>query len=154
MFRHFLLCLMILSPLLTFLAAASDRLRVPDFVKCNRNSVTSFTGDVTSYSRKPMSLTLTIATDAGTRETFVIEYSEPKKLVKKMYRAGIALTLNDLLAMESKFLLSEDVSHATVWQCANPEHGILINWTDPPSYSGLSAKGVNIKVDSATSLQT
>ena len=57
------------------LASGQGRLRPPENVGCDRNQLTSYQGEVKSYSRTARQITLAIHTDENTNERVVLSRS-------------------------------------------------------------------------------
>ena len=103
--------------------ASGGRLRVPAFVSCNRNHVTSYVGQVTALSRTDGITTLRIATDAGTTET--VRSASPR------YRVDG----NRMKYTDSK--RTGVGQRATVWVCRDRGFAPVIDWhPDRPPTNG------------------
>lgn len=102
---------------------AQGRVRPPESLGCDRNELTSFTGEVTRYSRTDRVISLAIHTDANTNESF--ELPEPVRL----RFGGQEFRAEDWSKVESaKGKLKEEV-RATVWVCEGGPK--TLDWEPP-----------------------
>lgn len=109
-------------------ASAQGRLRPPDFVTCDRNHLTSFTGTVTTLTRDADATTLQVETDEDTKERFTLRH--PGTDVSAwFFIGGKPFTAPDWMLITPKGTLRAK-ARATVWVCddgSNPK----IDWARP-----------------------
>jgi hypothetical protein len=103
--------------------AQRGRYMPPPAVECDRNHLTSYTGEVTRYSRKGGSIRLTLHTDAGTTETVSL-------------RAGDKVLLNSDEMKEEDWKYVEEKEgklkagmRATAWICEGGRP--VLDWQPP-----------------------
>ncbi|HEX9188542.1 MAG TPA: hypothetical protein VGB87_15795 [Vicinamibacteria bacterium] len=110
------------------LGAAQGRLRPPEFVTCDRNRLTSFTGRVVSLSRAGDATTLRMETDESTKERFVLRH--PGSDATAWFTlGGRAFTAADWTALLPAGRLRAG-ARATVWVCAD-EPNPRVDWEAP-----------------------
>jgi hypothetical protein len=107
------------------LAPAQGRLRPPDFVACDRNHLTAFTGRVVSLVRASATTTLRMETDEGTTERFVVRHPGADATAW-FHLGGAAFTAADWKALLPGGSLREG-ARATVWVCAD-EPNPAVDW--------------------------
>ncbi|MCW8092842.1 hypothetical protein [Alteromonas sp. ASW11-130] len=113
--------------------SAQERLRVPEFVPCERNNLTSLTGKVTTYLRGKNKTKFTIKTFAGTTENVALSYKDINELERHYYMNGKALTPHNWSLLEdSPQQIKADVT-ARVWLCSDQSHKIIVDWQVPTS---------------------
>ncbi len=94
-----------------------SRLMVPDFVSCERNNLTSFSGKPTKYNRENGELEITIATDFDTVETITVGYPSSTALMESFFIKGKAVDLKSWQEFEESVgILSGKIS-VTAWVC-------------------------------------
>ncbi len=98
-------------------AGAQGRIRPPDSIKCDHNHLTSFTGQILSYSRRPGRVSIRMRTDEATTESFTLRF-------RKTEDAGGWFLLMGEVFKQSDWKLIERVRYrlrpnmrATVWVC-------------------------------------
>lgn len=113
---------------LPLLASAQGRLRPPGFVTCERNQLTSFTGEVVSLVRKADRTMLRMKTDEQTTERFTLRHPG-QDASGWFYRAGVPFTQADWHALLPSGRL-HPAARATVWVCAG-EANPKVDWQAP-----------------------
>jgi hypothetical protein len=107
------------------IGSAQGRLRPPEFVTCDRNHLTSFSGRVVSLARASDTTTLRMETDESTKERFTLRHpgSEPTAW---FYLGGVPFTAADWTALFPTGRLRAG-ARATVWVCAD-EPNPRVDW--------------------------
>jgi hypothetical protein len=126
------LSLLLLFALSVSVAAQRGRLRPPESLKCDRNNLTSFTGRVTSYSRKPGQIVIRMSTDENTKEHFVLRYSENESPVQLFLINAEPFGEGDWVKIESTESHLKPNMRATVWVCQGSKNPV-IDWNPPAS---------------------
>jgi hypothetical protein len=111
-------------------AAPSERGRImpPAQVRCDRNQLTSYFGDVTAYKRGKVRVWLRIATDYGTlEEVTAIDPAEKDPANLFLYQ-GQAFTSADWQRIERKPGVLRKGTRATAWVCRDGKTPPLIDW--------------------------
>jgi hypothetical protein len=109
-------------------AAAQGRLRPPDFVTCDRNQLTAFTGRVVSLVRGKDTTTLRMETDDGTKERIVLRHPG-QDVGAWFYRDGRPFTAADWAVLQPEGRLRPG-ARATAWVCA-AEPNPKVDWEVP-----------------------
>ena len=107
------------------------RLRPPASLTCDRNQLTSFSGDVVQWSRNETEARLTLDTDAETRESFTLRFEAGRSPEAQFLLGGEAFRADDWAKVESARGRIRPGMRATVWVCegsANP----VVDWRLPP----------------------
>jgi hypothetical protein len=97
------------------------RLAAPHGLKCDTNHLTSFTGKILSYERRPDHIFIRIRTDEATTEEFTVAYAQDQDLLKLFRLNGQALGQNGLAKIESRWKRDRRNVRATVWACYDNE---------------------------------
>ncbi len=108
-------------------ARAQGRLMAPESVKCDPNHLTSFTGKILSYSRKPGRVTLRVRTDEETTENFTLRYAKSEDAARWFLLKGEPFKQSDWALVERRRYQLRPRMRATVWVCddgSNP----TIDW--------------------------
>jgi hypothetical protein len=109
-------------------AGAGGRIMPPAQVRCDRNQVTAYFGDVTSYKRGKVRVWLRIATDYGTvEEVTAIDPAEKDPANLFLYQ-GQAFTSADWQRIERKPGVLRKGTRATAWVCRDGKTPPLIDW--------------------------
>jgi hypothetical protein len=108
--------------------AQDARLRVPEFVTCDPNMLTSWTGFVTRYRHEAHSLSLVLATDAGTTESLELEFTGEEALLARLFIEGRAFQFHDWQKIESAPGVLRNRMRLTAWVCEDTSFGTLIDW--------------------------
>jgi hypothetical protein len=111
-------------------AAAGERGRVmpPAQVRSDRNQLTSYFGDVTSYKRGKVRVWLRIATDYGTVEEVTVVDPAEKDPANLFLYQGQAFTSADWQRIERKPGVLRKGTRATAWVCRDGKTPPLIDW--------------------------
>jgi hypothetical protein len=107
------------------------RLRPPQTLTCDRNQLTSFSGDVRQWSRSDTEARITLDTDAETRESFTVRFDKGSAPEGRFLLGGNPFRVEDWVRVESSRGQVRSGMRATVWVCegsANP----VIDWRLPP----------------------
>jgi hypothetical protein len=107
---------------------AQGRLRPPEFVTCDRNHLTSFTGRVVSLARGADSTTLSMETDESTKERFTIRHPG-SDATAWFHLSGVPFTAADWAALLPGGHLRPG-ARARVWVCAD-EPNPHVDWERP-----------------------
>lgn len=113
--------------LLALAAVPSDaqrgRYMPPAAVGCDRNNLTSYTGEVTRYSRKAAKIRLTLKTDESTVETVVFEPGD------KILLNAEAMKEEDWKQVEEAEGKIKAGMRATAWICRGGRP--VLDWQPP-----------------------
>ena len=114
-------------------ARAQGRLAPPEGVKCDPNHLTSFTGKILSYRRRPGRVHLRMRTDEETTEAFTLRYAKSEDAARWFLLKGEPFKQTDWALIERRRYSLRPRMRATVWVCddgSNPirdwrpgEHG-------------------------------
>jgi hypothetical protein len=96
----------------------------PPAVECDRNNLTSHTGEVTRYSRKGGRIVLTLNTDADTVETVSLRPGD------KVLLNAQPISEEDWKKVEEKEGTVRRGMRATVWICRGGRP--VLDWQPPP----------------------
>jgi hypothetical protein len=110
------------------MGSAQGRLRPPEFVTCDRNRLTSFTGRVVSLARASDTTTLRMETDESTKERFTLRHPG-SDATAWFYLGGVPFTTADWTALLPAGRLRAG-ARATVWVCAD-EPNPRVDWEPP-----------------------
>ena len=113
-------------------ATAQGRLRPPDFVTCDRNHLTAFSGRVVALQRGKTSTSLRMETDENTKEHFTLRHAGADATAW-FYIGGKPFTSADWAALLPEGRLRQG-ARATVWVCAD-EPNPKVDW-EPPVPAG------------------
>ena len=109
-------------------AAAGGRIMPPEQVRCDRNQLTSYFGDVTAYKRGKARVWLRIATDYGTvEEVTAIDPAEKDPANLFLYQ-GHAFSSADWQRIERKPGVLRKGTRATAWVCSDGKTAPVIDW--------------------------
>ncbi len=114
--------------------ATGGRQRPPRAIACPRDSLTSYTGTVTSYSRGAERLRIRIHTDWDTDEEFTLRFVRRENPAGRFLLRSDTFRPGDWKAIEfAKGRLRPGV-RATVWECkAGGYPELTIDWLPPPA---------------------
>ncbi|MCL1126378.1 hypothetical protein [Shewanella surugensis] len=124
----------LITPILVILICSfnthsqTGRLRVPEYVECPRDQVSSWQGRVITYHRSNSMISLVIDTDANTTEKIKIHYTKLEQLFKQLYLRGQPFKATDWPTIEQSKSIIRDNTLVTVWFCQNKQYLSLINW--------------------------
>jgi hypothetical protein len=128
-FRKFSAAVMLCAAVLAVSSAAraQGRLMPPESVKCDPNHLTSFTGKILSYSRKPGRVSLSMRTDEATTESFTLRFRKHEDAARWFLMRGEPFGRTDWAVIERRRYQLRPRMRATVWVCddgSNP----TIDW--------------------------
>jgi hypothetical protein len=123
--------IIILMSMLGSSTAQAERLLVPDYVSCDRNNLTSWTGQVVAYTHHDLKTVITLDTDDGTTETLTLEPSQTAALTAQYYVHGKHFELADWAKIENEDRHLLPNIRATVWLCSEASILPIINWLPP-----------------------
>ena len=112
----------------TPVAAGRTRMAPPVGLPCDRNDLTSFSGAVSSYSRKKKPTRIILATDDGTTETFKFPSVKREELQKHFMIDGGRFMAPDWSRIEEKEGVLAPGTRAVVWVCSAPKHSVIVDW--------------------------
>ncbi|HEX8707912.1 MAG TPA: hypothetical protein VF723_06580 [Pyrinomonadaceae bacterium] len=114
------------------------RLRPPDDLKCPVNDVTSFTGRVLAYSRRPGSIFIRVRTDESTTESFTLRFPKGRAPLALLRLGGEPFKQGDWALVERSRKRLRPGIRATVWACYrnNQPQAELIDWDTRGPNSG------------------
>lgn len=98
-------------------AQSQGRLAPPSGIKCDVNSVTSFTGKVLVYARRAGRIQLRVRTDEETTEAFTILYDRKESAEKYFLLNGSPLKPGELAMIERRVKRERSRMRLTVWAC-------------------------------------
>ena len=108
-------------------ARAQGRLMPPESVKCDPNHLTSFTGKILSYSRKPGRVTLRVRTDEETTENFTLRFRKNEDAARWFLLRGEPFKRGDWALIERRRYHLRPRMRATVWVCDDGSNPI-VDW--------------------------
>jgi hypothetical protein len=108
-------------------ARAQGRLMPPESVKCDPNHLTSFTGRILSYRRKPGRVQLRMRTDEETTEGFTLRYGKNETAARWFLMKGEPFKQTDWALIERRRYSLRPRMRATVWVCDDGSNPI-IDW--------------------------
>ena len=126
--KQYLFCIL----LLVTDPAGADRLRVPSYLTCERNLVTSWTGTVTHYEREQGKLVIEMVTDADTFEQLTLELPTKSELQQHFYLDNQPFEDKNWYWLEVKEGELAASRSATVWLCLDNKTKPVINWIPNP----------------------
>ena len=106
----------------------AGRLAPPVSVSCDRDQLTSWTGDVTGYRRDDTSIWIQISTDEDTVEETAIEHSGFADAAARYLLWGEPFGYSDWTAIEATPGKLLDGMRATVWVCSDGRTPPVIDW--------------------------
>lgn len=118
-FRKFAAAVMFCAAAVIFIptARAQGRLMPPESVKCDPNHLTSFTGRILSYRRKPGRVTLRVRTDEETTENFTLRFPKSADAARWFLMKGEPFKRSDWALIERRRYQLRPRMRATVWVC-------------------------------------
>lgn len=127
--QHFLLVILLLmiSAANNSFSAPLQRLAPPPGLPCSRDTLTSYSGKILRYTRKPNQIFLLMRTDEATTEKFQIEISKGKNHLNLYLLNGQAISATELEQVEKRILKKSKAVTVTVWECINTSHRV-IDW--------------------------
>lgn len=118
--------------LILLLLLPQARVRPPATLACDRSSLTSFSGTVTSWSRTDETATLSMDTDFDTKERFLIRFERSSPLEKWFLLEGEPFRAADWNKVEATKTRLRPGVKATVWVCEGSSANPVIDWRLPP----------------------
>jgi hypothetical protein len=103
--------------LLTSSAGAQGRIRPPDSIKCDHNHLTSFTGRILSYQRRPGRVSIRMRTDEATTESFTLRFRKTEDAAKWFLLMAESFKQSDWALIERRRYQLRPNMRATVWVC-------------------------------------
>jgi hypothetical protein len=103
--------------LLASTAGAQGRIRPPDSIKCDHNHLTSFTGRILSYQRRPGRVSIRMRTDEATTESFTLRFRSTEDAAKWFLLMGEPFKQSDWRLIEQRRYRLRPNMRATVWVC-------------------------------------
>jgi hypothetical protein len=98
-------------------AGAQGRLMAPDSIRCDPNHLTSFTGRILSYQRRPGRVWIRMRTDEATTESFTLRFRRTEDAARWFLLMGETFKQSDWSLIErSRYRLRPNM-RATVWVC-------------------------------------
>jgi len=113
-------------------SASGRRPRIPDRITCPRNSLTSFTGRVLSFSRTNVRTVIRMRTDEDTTEKFTLRQQKSDSAMKWFLLRGAPFEQSDWALIESARNRLRPNIRATVWVCDDDTNPI-VDWRPPNS---------------------
>ncbi|HWQ31428.1 MAG TPA: hypothetical protein VNQ79_00985 [Blastocatellia bacterium] len=111
-------------------ARGGQRLAPPESLKCSRDHLTSFTGKVTAYQRRPGRIFLRLRTDEETTESFTLRFSPKDDPAKWFLLKREPFTQRDWTLIESRPSQLRPGMRATVWVCDDGSKPV-VDWQPP-----------------------
>jgi hypothetical protein len=113
--------------LLASTAQAQGRIRPPDSIKCDHNHLTSFTGRILSYQRRPGRVHLRMRTDEATTESFTLRFRRTEDAARWFLLMAEPFKQSDWTLIErSRYRLRLNM-RATVWVC-DDDSTPIVDW--------------------------
>lgn len=103
--------------LLASSAAAQRRIMPPESITCDPNHLTSFTGRILSYQRRPGRVSLRMRTDEATTESFTLRFRRTENAAKWFLKNGEPFEQSDWSLIERSRNRLRPNMRATVWVC-------------------------------------
>ncbi len=98
-------------------AGAQGRIRPPDSIKCDHNHLTSFTGRILSYQRRPGRVSIRMRTDEATTESFTLRFRKTEDAAQWFLLMAEPFKRSDWALIErSRYRLRPNM-RASVWVC-------------------------------------
>jgi hypothetical protein len=102
-------------------SSAGARLAPPATLRCDRNQLTSFNGEVTSYERTAEQTRIEITTDWGSVESFTLPHADGR--VEQRF-----LLCADWSQVETAPGQLIDGMQAIIWVCEHPAVTPVVDW--------------------------
>jgi hypothetical protein len=103
--------------LVASVAQAQPRLSPPASIKCDHNHLTSFTGRILSYQRRPGRVSLRMRTDEATTESFTLRFPRTEDAAKWFLLMAEPFKQSDWRLIERRRYQLRPNMRATVWVC-------------------------------------
>ena len=111
----------------TMEVSARGRLMPPASLRCDRSSLTSFTGRVVRYVRRENLTRLTIRTDERTTESFTVRHAKSDPTASFLFLAE-PFQASHWKRIEVRRGTLKPGMRATAWVCETPGIGPIIDW--------------------------
>lgn len=108
-------------------SARAQRLMPPEGVRCDPNHLTSFTGKILSYRRRPGRVSLTVRTDEETTESFTLRFRKNADAARRFLIMGEPFKQSDWARIERRRYQLRPRMRATVWVCDDGSNPI-VDW--------------------------
>ncbi|HEY0375449.1 MAG TPA: hypothetical protein VGC87_00665 [Pyrinomonadaceae bacterium] len=108
-------------------SARAQRLMPPESVRCDANHLTSFTGKILSYKRRPGRVTLRVRTDEETTESFTLRFKKNEDAARWFLLRGEPFKQGDWTLVERRRYQLRPRMRATVWVCDDGSNPI-VDW--------------------------
>ena len=108
-------------------AGAQGRIRPPGGITCDRNHLTSFTGRILAYQRRPGRVALRMRTDEATNESFTLRFGKSQDASRWFLMNGEPFKHGDWAIIERSRYRLRSKMRATVWVCDDGSTPI-IDW--------------------------
>lgn len=118
----------LLAAILPMHMVLADRLMVPDYVTCDRNQLTSWTGQISDYQRTSGSTQFTVKTDDGTTEILSLSFLQKSELMTQYFLNGKRFESSDWKRIEGAKQQLISGTRATVWLCQDASFSPVVNW--------------------------
>lgn len=118
-FRKLATAFSVICTLFLFISSiqAQGRIRPPDSIRCDPNHLTSFTGRILSYQRRPGRVSIGMRTDEATTESFQLKFRKAEDAAHWFLLRGEEFKQSDWTFIErSRYRLRQGM-RATVWVC-------------------------------------
>ena len=128
-FKKFSAAMMFCAAAIVFssTARAQQRLMPPESVKCDANHLTSFTGKILSYQRRPGRVTLRVRTDEETTESFTLRFRKSEDAARWFLIMGEPFKQSNWSLIERRRYQLRPRMRATVWVCDDGSNPI-VDW--------------------------
>ena len=116
-------------------AVAQGRLMPPESVRCDPNHLTSFTGRVLFYERRPGRVRLRVRTDEQTTENFTLRFGRSEDAAKWFLVQGEPFEPKHWKIIERRRYRLRPRMRATVWVCDDRSTPI-VDWRPGQRHAG------------------
>ena len=106
---------------------AQGRLRPPDSIRCDPNHLTSFTGRILSYQRRPGRIWIRMRTDEATTESFTLRFRRTEDAARWFLLMGELFKQSDWRLIERSRYGVRPNMRSSVWVCDDGSTPI-IDW--------------------------
>ncbi len=104
------------------------RMRVPDYVSCDRNEVTSYMGKVKHYSRTDELLSITVDTDFGTVYKLELAGLSEQEVIDLFKLNGKPFKAQDFPLLEDNLGVVDKRTTVAIWECSTPGVKPIVSW--------------------------
>jgi len=109
----------------------AGRLMPPSVISCDRNQLTSWTGEVSAYRREGGELMIEIETDYGTVESTKFNYDVKAGQAHNFLLWGETFETTDWPEVEQTPGVLKEGMRATAWICDDGKTAPVIDWRPP-----------------------